>query len=80
VNAWLFGAGALGGTLSGLAWRYRALVNGPFEPTRYVWSRGLALLCDHNGGVSFVKGQRGRRRPLRFDPELFAQVRDGDLV
>jgi hypothetical protein len=80
VNIWIFGAGALGGTVSALALRYRALVNGPFEATRYVWSRGLALLCDHNGGVGFVKGQRGGRPPLRFDPAAFSQVKDGDLV
>ncbi|HKO53540.1 MAG TPA: hypothetical protein VJV79_37785 [Polyangiaceae bacterium] len=63
-----------------LGMRYRALVNGPFEPTRYVWSRGLALLCDHNGGGDFVKRQRGGRDPLRFDPALFDHVKDGDLV
>jgi len=80
VNAWQFGTGALGGSLSALILRYRALVNGPFEPTRYVWSRGLGLLCDHNGGVDFVKRQRGGRPPLRFEPALFGGVRDGDLV
>lgn len=69
------------GALSGLLWlRYRALVRGPFEATRYVWSRGLALLCDHNGGVAFVKGQRGGRPALRFDPALFDAVKEGDLV
>ena len=44
---------------------------GPFEPTRWVWSRGLALSCDHNGGLLFVRGQRGSRAPLRFDPARF---------
>jgi hypothetical protein len=79
VNSWIIGAGAAFG-LSALAARYRELVNAPFEPTRYVWSRGLGLLCDHNGGIDFVKRQRGGRRALRFDPELFNAVRDGDLV
>ena len=74
-------AAALGsGALTALGLRYRALVNGPFEPTRFVWSRGLALLCDHNGGVDFVKRQRGGRAPLRFEPALFDGVKDGDLI
>jgi hypothetical protein len=60
--------------------RYRIPRLGPFEPTRYVWSRGLALGCDHNGGVEFVRGQRGGRAPLRFDARRFEGVRDGDLV
>jgi len=76
--AWLSLA-ALSG-LGALGLRYRARVNGPFEPTHYVWSRGLALLCDHNGGLGFVKGQRGGRPALRFDPALFERVKDGDLV
>ena len=80
MNLWQFGVGAAAGSLSALIFRYRALVNGPFEPTRYVWSRGLALLCDHNGGVDFVKRQRGGRPAQRFDPTLFDDVRDGDLV
>src|SRR5882724_5422199 len=80
MNLWQFGAGAAAGSISALVFRYRALVNGPFEPTHYVWSRGLGLLCDHNGGVEFVKRQRGGRRALRFDPKRFEQVRDGDLV
>jgi hypothetical protein len=80
VNILQFGVGAVGGGISALLLHYRQLVNGPFQPTRYVWSRGLGLLCDHNGGVEFVKRQRGSRAPLRFDPELFAEVRDGDLV
>ncbi len=64
------------------AWeaRYRGRRLGPFEPTRYVWSRGLGLLCDHNGGVNFVRGQRGGRAALRFDARRFEQVRDGELV
>lgn len=60
--------------------RIRARSLGPFEATRFVWSRGLALLCDHNGGLSFVRGQRGGRAALRFEPERFDAVRDGDLV
>jgi len=80
VNSALLAALFAGGGLAASAMRYRARVNGPFEPTRYVWSRGLGLLCDHNGGVDFVKGQRGGRPPLRFDPALFDQVKDGDLV
>jgi len=68
------------GTLGGWEARYRVRSLGPFEPTRWVWSRGLALACDHNGGPLFVRGQRGARAPLRFDPRLFDQVRDGDLV
>jgi hypothetical protein len=73
----LLALAVLGGALF---WRYRALVHGPFTVTRYVWSRGLALLCDHNGGVAFVKGQRGGRPAMRFDPARFARVKDGDLV
>jgi len=80
VNLWQFGIGATLGSVSALGLRYRALVNGPFEPTRYVWSRGLGLLADHNGGADFVKRQRGNRRPLRFDPALFDRVQNGDLV
>jgi len=80
VSLWPIAVGAVAGGLSAGALNYRARINGPFEPTRFVWSRGLALLCDHNGGVPFVKGQRGARAPLRFDPRLFERVRDGDLV
>ena len=81
MNPWIVGAAAvLGGGSLGAALDYRARVRGPFEATRYVWSRGLGLLCDHNGGVGFVKGQRGGRPPLRFDPQLFDAVKDGDLV
>lgn len=67
-------------TLGGWEARYRARSLGPFELTRYVWSRGLALGCDHNGGVDFVRGQRGGRAALRFDPSAFDAVQDGDLV
>ncbi len=64
------------------AWEaaYRARSLGPFAPTKYVWSRGLALGCDHHGGLSFVRGQRGGRAALRFDPRAFDAVKDGDLV
>ena len=80
MNPLVIGAGALAGGLLTLGLEYRRRIQGPFEATRYVWSRGLALLCDHNGGVGFVKGQRGGRAPMRFDPRLFEEVRDGDLV
>src|SRR6478735_1819246 len=79
LNPELLALAALSG-LGALGLRYRALVNGPFQPTRYVWSRGIGLLCDHHGGVGFVKGQRGGRPPLRFDPAQFERVKDGDLV
>lgn len=67
-------------TLGGWEAQLRSRKLGPFEPTRWVWSRGLALLCDHNGGVDFVRGQRGGRAPLRFDPRRFDAVKDGDLI
>ena len=67
------------GFATAMGW-YRARVNGPFEPTNWVWSRGLGLLCDVNGGVDFVKRQLGGRPPLRFDPSAFANIREGDLV
>ena len=52
-----------------------------YQTTRFVWSRGLALSCDHNGGFSFVRRQRGGGRPaLRFEPGAYAGIRDGDLV
>jgi hypothetical protein len=70
----------LAGTLDGWVASYRTRPMGPFEPTRWVWSRGLALCCDHNGRLAFVRGQRGSRAPLRFNPRDFEQVRDGDLV
>ncbi len=73
---WQRAAAALGG----LEARYRSRALGPFEPTRWVWSRGLALACDHNGGEGFVRGQRGGRAALRFDPRAFDAVKDGDLV
>lgn len=70
----------IAGTLGGIEAAYRVRSLGPFEPTRWVWSRGLALGCDHHGGLTFVRGQRGSRAPLRFDPRAFDAVKDGDLV
>lgn len=70
----------IAGSVGGLEARYRVRSLGAFEPTRWVWSRGLALSCNHNGGTLFVRGQRGGRAPLRFDPRAFEGVRDGDLV
>ena len=58
----------------------RVGVRGPFEPTRLVWSRGLALLCDRNGGVAFVREQHGGKPPIAFDSHAYAGTRDGDLV
>ncbi|HEX4025270.1 MAG TPA: hypothetical protein VHX52_11300 [Steroidobacteraceae bacterium] len=53
---------------------------GAFAPTRLLWSRGLALLCDHNGGTAFIREQRGGGPALRFDAEAYDHVRDGELV
>ena len=54
---------------------------GSYEPTHHIWSRGLALMCDHNGGFDYVRKQRGGgSAPLPFDPGDYAAVRDGDLV
>ncbi|HXT48646.1 MAG TPA: hypothetical protein VN717_08390, partial [Gemmatimonadaceae bacterium] len=59
----------------------RLNTRGSFEPTHFVWSRGLALLCDHNGGFDFVRRQRGSgRAAIRFAPRAYDDVRDGDLV
>lgn len=80
MNPLLLGGMMLSAGAAALAVNYQARVHGPFEATRYVWSRGLGLLCDHNGGVGFVKGQRGGRPAMRFDPALFERVKDGDLV
>lgn len=52
-----------------------------FQPTHFVWSRGLALLCDHNGGFDFVRHQRGGgRAAIRFAADAYDGIRDGDLV
>jgi hypothetical protein len=59
----------------------RLNTRGSYEPTHFVWSRGLALSCDHNGGFDYVRRQRGGGRPpIAFDPDDFADIRDGDLV
>ena len=57
-------------------------VRGAFEPTGLVWSRGLALMCEHHGGRAFVREQRGGtgQPPLPFDPHGYGGVREGDLV
>lgn len=73
---WTRAAAALGGWEA----RYRGRSLGPFEATHFVWSRGLALACDHNGGLDFVRGQRGGRAALRFAADAFDSVKDGDLV
>lgn len=75
------GSLAVGALAAGAAARrYRSRVNGPFEPTHYVWSRGMALLCDRHGGIDIVKRQRGGRPALYVDPAAVAGARDGDLV
>ena len=52
-----------------------------YEPTRFVWSRGLALMCDHNGGFDYVRRQGGGGRPpLPYDERDYEGVRHGDLV
>jgi hypothetical protein len=66
--------------LAGIILHYRHRVRSPFTPTRFVWSRGLALLCDHQGGLQFVRDQHREGQSLRFDPGNFARVKDGDLV
>lgn len=74
-------ASALAGAAAYQLWRrYQAKIDGAFEPSHFVWSRGLALLCDRNGGVDFVKRQKGGRRAMRFDPRAYEGVRAGDLV
>lgn len=59
---------------------YRASINQPFEATHYVWSRGIALCCDKNGGADFIKRQPGGTRDIGFDPGEFADIKEGDLV
>lgn len=63
-----------------LALAYRRHLRSRFDATHYVWSRGLALLCDHFGGLRFVRDQRGGLDPIPFDPARFDHVKDGDLV
>lgn len=56
-------------------------IRGTYRPTHHIWSRGLALLCDRNGGFAYVRKQRGGGRPpIAYDPADYAAVRDGDLV
>ena len=59
---------------------YRARVEGPFEPTHYIWFRGLGLLCDKNSGLDSLKRQRGSRESLPLDLEAYADIWEGDLV
>jgi len=74
--------------MPGRIWNLTAAVVGDrldtrasYRPTRFVWSRGLALSCDHNGGFDFVRRQRGGGRPaLRFAADAYDGIRDGDLV
>ncbi len=42
----------------------------------------MALLCEHHGGRAFVREQRGGvgKPALRFDPQAYDSVREGDLV
>jgi hypothetical protein len=61
-------------------WARRLGWRGPFEPTHHLWSRGLALLCDHHGGLRFVRDQRGGRPALHIDPRAYAAAKDGDLL
>ena len=71
------------GALESLTANVGARLNtrGSYEPTGFVWSRGLALLCDHNGGFDYVRKQRGGGRPpLTYNAADYAHVRDGDLV
>jgi hypothetical protein len=59
----------------------RLNTRGSYTPTHFLWSRGLALLCDHNGGFDYVRKQRGGGRPpIAYDSSDFANVRDGDLL
>ena len=52
-----------------------------YEPTRFIWSRGLALLCDHNGGFDYVRKQRGGgRAAIAYDSHDFSSARDGDVI
>lgn len=62
---------------AGARWNTRA----SFQPTRLVWSRGFALLCDRNGGFDYVRLQRGGgHAALPFDPGAYDDIREGDLV
>jgi hypothetical protein len=69
-------------TASAVALRLHYLhrIRGNFSATRFLWSRGLALLCDHHGGTRFVKDQVGGNPQIPLDPAAFQHVKDGDLV
>jgi hypothetical protein len=63
-----------------LVLHYRHRLKARFSPTRFLWSRGLALLCDHHGGLPFVRDQSARKSRARLDPLIFAHVKNGDLI
>jgi hypothetical protein len=80
MYAWIRTPIKIYNTLSAIAGA-RLNTRASFQPTHFVWSRGLALLCDHNGGFDFVRRQRGSgRAAIRFAPRAYDDVRDGDLV
>lgn len=80
IPPWQMGTLSIGALVAALALWQRARNRPPFLPTHRLWSRGLALLCDHHGGTRFVKDQIGEWPRLRFDPTDFSNVKDGDLV
>lgn len=78
-NAWALPARIAGTAIASAGARLNTRRS--YEPTHFVWSRGLALSCNHNGGFDYVRRQGGGGRPpIAFDPNDFADVRDGDLV
>lgn len=80
MHAWIRTPIKIYNTLTAIAGA-RLNTRASFQPTRFVWSRGLALLCDHNGGFDFVRHQRGSgRAAIRFATGAYSDVRDGDLV
>jgi hypothetical protein len=59
----------------------RLNTRGSYRPTQYLWSRGLALSCEHNGGFDYVRKQRGGgRAQLPYDLDDYSDIREGDLV
>ncbi len=70
-NLWEAGQAALGARLN---------LPSTFQPTKLLWSRGLALLCDCHGGIDFVRKQRGGMSPMRLMPEMYEGIKAGDLV
>lgn len=80
IDPWLTGALALVTGVTALALHHRSRLRKAFLPTHHLWSRGLALLCDHNGGIDFVRSQIGGQPPPHLDPHEFERVKDGDLV